>query len=220
MKAFFPLMTMFWLMTCVDAFAERPFIHMGADWRKMSVWDCKNKSAQAMQDNERFIHTDRTGNQTWGDNGRTFVLVSCNPINDSIYIVVAAAGDDNVEAERLRNSIRKHVFDAPPPVARYPDHYNSGSPPGPHVPAMHWGFDSRPKDLNGCVASAQRAMTANGLSESVSDIRGVWGVNNSVAVFADCLPIPPGVFIHIVSTSYDSGEAERYRNAVRAITFQ
>src|SRR5262252_2104477 len=87
------------------AWAQAPAMHMGSDWRTMSIWDCKNKAAQAMQDNEHFLHTDRSGDQTWGYNTKTLVLVSCVSMGGSLYILVAVASQDGAEAERLRNSV-------------------------------------------------------------------------------------------------------------------
>src|SRR5215471_3064255 len=207
------------------AWAQAPAMHMGSDWRTMSIWDCKNKAAQAMQDNENFLHTDRSGDQTWGYNEKTIVLVSCVSMGKSVYILVAAASQDSAEAERIRNSVRSHVFDAPAPAARYPDHYDAnsialgGERRSGHPPAMHWGSDYRPKSIAGCVGGARLAMSRMGLQSSVSDQSVVWGSNSELVAFVDCAPMERGVYIHVVVAAADTSVAERYRNEIRQITF-
>lgn len=204
-------------------FAQPPAMHMGSDWRSMSVWDCKNKAAQVFQDKERVLRMERSGDQTWAYTGKTIALVSCVRLGNSLYIVVAAASRDSVDAERMRNEVRTHVFDAPAPTARYPDHYNAdsaalggGNKPPPL--AMHWGNDSRPKSVAQCVASARLAMSQLNLRESVSGPI-VWGTTNDVIAFVDCAPGGRGAYMHVVAASADSGLAEHYRNEIRRITF-
>ncbi len=205
------------------ALAQPPAMHMGADWRKMSVWDCNNKTAQAFQDKEHVLRMERSGNQTWAYTAKTIALVSCVPLGNSLYILVAAASRDSVEAERMRNEVRTHVFDAPAPTSRYPDHYDANSSAlggGGYSPplAMHWGSDSRPKSVYQCVASARYAMSQLNLHESVSG-RVVWGTTNDVTAFVDCAPGGRGAHMHVVVASADSGLAEHYRNEIRRVTF-
>jgi hypothetical protein len=203
-----------------------PAVHYGADWRPFDVRSCTIKALEAMRD-QNFIEITRTPTSAWGVNEQSFVLVRCIRQNLGVFIEVFAASWSNQEAERLRNQIRISVFDAriPDKNVLYPDHIDSdsgvfgGQPRRQrNYPSVHWGYDSRPKSLQGCISGAKLAMHKNGL-QSTPNGNILWGTSSNVVVLVSCTPIDRGVSILVIAASDDGATAERFRNDVRKITF-
>jgi hypothetical protein len=208
------------------AIAGVPAIHFGADWRDLDIHTCTGEAMEAMS-NQHFITAIKEQVTTWGFNEQSIVLVRCVEQNQGVYIEVLAASRSSQEAERLRNEIRTRVFGAPraDPNMMYPDRINgdSGAFGAPsrvrNFPPMHWGYDTRPKSQQACMRDAQAAMSSIGLQSTPDGNSLVWGTSSEVTVLVSCVPINGGVSILVAATSADGATAERFRNAVRARTF-
>ena len=202
-----------------------PAMHFGADWRPMDTLTCSYKAMDALIA-QNFIEARRTRDSAWGFNEQSWVLVRCITQNQGAYIEVLAASRSSQEAERLRNEIRTKVFDASRPKAPAPDFFHGEpigpTPPPPRVrnyPPLHWGFDTRPKSLQGCVSAAKLAMRTYGLQSTPSGDSVVWGQSSTVTVLVACTPISQGVSILVAATSNDGPTAERFRNDIRKLIF-
>jgi hypothetical protein len=199
-----------------------PAVHFGADFRPMNVDSCTKKAMDAMWD-QKFFEGTRSGPTAWGFNAESLVLVRCVPQNLGVFIEVFAASRSHSEAERLRNEIRISVFDSRVPGDRI---YHNGFGVGPYNgtraeyhPPVHWGFDTRPRSVHGCMNGAKLAMSRTGLTSSPVGDNLMWGMSRGVTVLVSCVAIEAGVSILVAATSQDSATAEDFRNRVRTITF-
>jgi len=206
-----------------SALAQRPAMHLGSDWRAMSVADCTYKAMNFME-RERFINGTKTGNQAWGFNEKTIVLVYCTPQNNGVYISVVAASHDSGEAERMRNRVREYVFNEfrptpeTPPAPDFFDEFDATPPRARNYPAMHWGSDSRPRTFEACISDAKSAMRIKDLQVTASSGSSVvWGSNADVIVLVQCIAVDNGVRILVAAAGQN---AERYRNDIREFVFK
>jgi hypothetical protein len=199
-----------------------PAVHFGADFRPMNVDSCTRKAMDAMWD-QKFFEGTRTGPSAWGFNAQSLVLVRCVPQTGGVFIEVFAASRSDSEAERLRNEIRISVFDsrAPGDMA-YHNAFSVGPFEGTRAqnpPAVHWGFDTRPKSVQSCMSGAKLAMSRTGLTSSPAGENLMWGTSRGATVLVSCVAIDAGVSILVAATSQDGATAEDFRNRVRTITF-
>jgi hypothetical protein len=201
-----------------------PVVHFGADFRAMSEDQCSRKAMDAMYD-QHFIEGTRSPGFAWGYNEQSLVFVRCVAQNQGVTIEVFAASRSGEEAERLRNEIRISVFDDRRPGDMV--YHNGFRINGPldqptranNSPPAHWGFDTRPKSLRGCMSGARLAMHKTGLAASAGGPALLWGSSPRVVVLVSCVPTDRGVSILVAATSFDGAIAERFRNSVRTITF-
>ncbi len=170
---------------------------------------------------QNFITGTRTPPTAWGYDEQSIVprALRCAE-SQGVYIEVLAASRSGDEAERLRNEIRTSVFDDRRPDTLPVDHFSVDDLSlVSSAPALHWGFDFRPKSLDDCMSAASLAMDQNGLAASQSGESVLWGTSPSVVVLVSCVPVDGGVSILVAAASYDGATAERFRNDVRTITF-
>jgi hypothetical protein len=122
-------------------------VHLGGEIRPMTREVCAQKAVEAMGDKEKFPFAEITpdGNaRGWNDKVAVFVLSSPTPNKDGIAIMVFAAGHDNDEVGRLRNTIRAHIVEAlhnPKSPTRY---CPEGDKPPPAPLALSWKSEQRP----------------------------------------------------------------------------
>ena len=200
-----------------------PLVHFGADFRPMSVDQCSRKAMDAMFA-QQFIEGTRSPGFAWGYNEQSLVFVHCVEVNQGVNIEVFAASRSGAEAERLRNEIRISVFDdRRPEEAAHHNGFRIDNFDNPkranNPPPTHWGFDTRPKSLRGCMSAARLAMHKTGLAASAGGPALLFGTSPRVVVLVSCVPIDGGVSILVAATSFDGKIAERFRNDVRTITF-
>ena len=80
-------------------------------------------------------------------NENATVLVKSLRQGDGVHIYVVAASKDSKQAERLRNAVRKHVFDGPF-RANVPKRIRTSDPSRRvAAPAMQWGGEERSSSL-------------------------------------------------------------------------
>jgi hypothetical protein len=99
--------------------SEPVAMHVGGDVRTMTREVCARKAVEAMGVHEKFPFAEVTadGNaRGWNDKTAVLVLALPTPAEDTIMILIVAAGKDNEQAARLRNVIRAHIFDGPLPA--------------------------------------------------------------------------------------------------------
>ncbi len=207
----------------LDTHQGLPSVQFGADFRPMSEDQCSRKAMDAMFD-QKFIEGTRSPGFAWGYNEQSLVLVHCVAVNQGVNIEVYAASRSDAEAERLRNEIRISVFDdRRPEESAHHNGFKIDNFDNPkranNSPPVHWGFDTRPKSLRGCISAAKLAMHKTGLTPTVGGTALLFGSSPRVVVLVSCVPIESGVAILVAATSYDGAIAERFRNDVRTITF-
>jgi hypothetical protein len=100
-----------------SARADGPIaIHLAAEARKMTREVCAQKAVEVMGEKEKFAFAEVTpdGNaRGWNDKVSVLVLSMPTPSKELNAITVIVASYDNAEAERIRNVLRAHVFEAP-----------------------------------------------------------------------------------------------------------
>jgi hypothetical protein len=90
-----------------------PALQVGSDWRKMTPKMATTKAVEAMVIKNDLIHAEVRGNFAFGYGETAAIIVHAVPDGDGSFITVVAVSSDDGEAERLRNSVRSHVFDGP-----------------------------------------------------------------------------------------------------------
>lgn len=218
------LLALLFCLTSTVALARAPNMQFGADWRPMDIKTCKGEALEAMR-KLNFIRGASQQAESSGFDPQTFVLVHCIEQKQGVYIEVLAASHSAKEAERRRNEVRTMVFGArrAPADMIYPDKFvpfDDAGARAPHYPTMHWGYDSRPKSQQACVAAARNAILDHGLKSSIIGLSTVWGTSAAGNVLVSCVPITQGVSILVAATSDDSATAERLRNEIRTATFR
>ena len=224
MKYSLALTTLIVIMLCAVAtasFGQSLTMEWGTDWRRMSKAQCATKAVEAMGVKENFIlaETNASGD-VFGYSENVAALVYSVPLRDGVEIYVVVAGKDAGEAGRLRNSIRTQVFDGP---------YNAAIPARiatrdarrrSSAPAFQLGSDSRPMSRSDFAACAVPSMSRQGMAASVNQAGTVSGSNAVASMAAFYLELRPGTgYISVVAASFNSTEAERLRNVVRADIF-
>lgn len=206
------------------ALARAPSMQFGADWRPLDIKTCKGEAVESMR-KLGFIRGTSQQAESSGFDPQTFVLVHCIPQKQGVYIEVLAASHSSAEAERRRNQVRTMVFGAKraPAAMIYPDKFvpfDDAGARSPNYPIMHWGYDTRQKSQQACVAAARNAILDHSLKSSIIGLSVVWGTSPTATVLVSCVPITQGVSILVAATSDDSATAERLRNEIRIATFR
>jgi hypothetical protein len=194
-------------------------IHVGSEFRRMSVEDCARKAIAAMI-KEDFVCAEigKDGN-AWGASESTTVKVLALPYRDGAHILVIAAGKDNKEVERLRNAVREHVTNAPLDPEG-PKHHQCGDPARkPYSGTLLCGLEQRTivPTLRFFIPAATIVLEKQGLGTSPGGPALLFGGNQQVALGAFALPGPNEVNVRIgvAVISEDRKEAERLQNVVR-----
>ncbi|HLM69515.1 MAG TPA: hypothetical protein VK358_18380, partial [Longimicrobium sp.] len=197
------------------AFTGQPPLHLGWDSRRMSPAQASLKAVESMRDRENFIHAEANGNDAWGYDERSFVMVHSAPVDDGAFIFVVSFSTDADEAGRLRNSIREDVFDDRRLSLQAPRVHQSPRARVQGPLAARWVvFDKG--GLPDFAACAQGAIAANGLQVTPNDNHTVFGTSATASMVALAVSHAGNTEVLVLVASGDAAEAERIRNGVRA----
>lgn len=197
------------------AFTGQPPLHLGWDSRRMSPAQASLKAVESMRDRENFIHAQADGNDAWGYDERSFVLVHSAPVDDGVFIFVASFSTDNDEAGRLRNSIREDVFDDRRLTLQSPRAFQSPRARVPGPLAARWVvFDKG--GLADFASCAQSAIATNGLQATPNDNHTVFGTGATASMIALAVSHAGNTEVLVLVASGDPTEAQRLRDGVRA----
>lgn len=195
------------------AYTGQPPLHLGWDSRRMSPAQASLKAVESMRDRENFIFAEANGNDAWGYDERSFVLVHSAPVDDGSFIFVASFSTDNDEAGRLRNSIREDVFDDRRLSLQASRAFRSPRARIQGPLSARWiVFDGGLADFASC---AQGAIAANGLQATPNDNHTVFGTSGTASMVALAVSHAGNTEVLVVVASGDAAEAERLRDGVR-----
>jgi hypothetical protein len=186
--------------------------HVGG-WSQNSTREvCTHKAIAAMA-KEKFIHAeiDDEGN-AWGFSDKTVMVVLSFRQPDGINVINFAAGRDNDDAGRLRNTIRAHMQEAPYD-AKAPRHIGSaGDVRGADLPQVQWHVKNRNiiPLLRFFEPGVSILLEKKGLGSNIGSKGLVMGGKSDQAIAAFLIPGPNAISVHIgVLTISPSEETAR-----------
>jgi len=207
------------LFCCSAGYASAPAVHVGGDFRRMSVEDCTSKAIDTMMDQQHFIYAEANGSYAWGYNENSIAIVHGVPMNDGVYIFVAAFSTDSAEAERLRNTIREYVFNGPSIGRRAPRsgvyRTNDANRRATSL-GFEWDGFNKPATADLFRSCAQSAMERNGLQYSASGKQIIFGIGKTATVVALGVSLPSTTQVLVIAVSADSNEATRLKHEVHS----
>jgi hypothetical protein len=179
---------------------------MGSDWRKMTPKMATTKAVEAMVLKNDLIHAEVQGNFAYGYGETASIVVHAEPEGDGSYITFMAVSTDGGEAERLRNAVRTHVFDAP---------YNDKIPTElsskkagrkSTAPALHYTALNLVDDPLLYQAVVRSGLAYRGLDPDVQNDHLIFGVSETSIVCTHRLAVAAGKASVLVVVSSSKGE--------------
>lgn len=190
----------------------------GSDTRPLKPADAVMKAIDSMIHQLNFIHAERQGEFTavgWDE--KDTVIVTAVPDGNGSRIVVFAAGADAKTAERLRNTVRTHVFEGkltPGTPAKYQttDTRRKAADPGLHVGITTLNHTKAEFDRLGQASMAREGLTTK-FEDNNTTLVGT-GPDGIAVAFYDPQGDKKGR-LTVFGVSNKGNTAEHLRNVIR-----